>query len=146
MSSQYLYIIAWQRQTVYKCILALVLYFLLYGLDWTEFSSYTSDNSRWVLGNKMKLKYKEKYTLDPKLYTMKTGGIKYMCDAAHQRGDIARGDNFELFVCLFFLFDVLVPFLSFEMTPHLSKLIKVFKFYNWKAILFPLLFSTCFHL
>ena len=44
-------------------------------------------------------------------------------------GDFARGDNFELFVC-FLLFDVLVPFLSFEMTPHLSKLMKVFKFYN----------------
>ena len=47
------------------------------------------------------------------------------CDAAYQKGGYYVGEvNFE------FVFHVFKPFLSFKITPHLSKLIKAFTFYN----------------
>ena len=54
----------------------------------------------------------------------------YVCDAAHiprstSKGWICRWNQFW-----FFLFDVLELFLSFKVTPQLSKLIKAFKCYN----------------
>ena len=50
-----------------------------------------------------------------------------MCDVAHQKGggDFAVGLNFEFFYLMYKSF-----FLSFKITPHSSKLIKAFKFYN----------------
>ena len=39
----------------------------------------------------MKLKYKKRFTLDPRLHTMKTGGIKYMCDVVHPEGPHLEG-------------------------------------------------------
>ena len=52
-----------------------------------------------------------------------------ICDVAHQKGDFAGEITF-----FSLLFDVLEIFLSFKMTPNLLKLIKAFKFYNWKTI------------
>ena len=48
--------------------------------------------------------------------------------------NIKRGDFALVKSILSFVFDVLELFLSFKMTPRLSKLIKAFKFYNWKRI------------
>ena len=44
----------------------------------------------------------------------------------------------------FFLFHILEPLLSFNITPHLSKLIKPFKFYNWKRWKILLIFFIIF--
>ena len=49
------------------------------------------------------------------------------CHTSKGRGDFAVGLNFEFFYLMYESF-----FLSFKITPHSSKLIKAFKFYNWK--------------
>ena len=77
--------------------------------------------------------------------TEKSTGRTYMgCTTSKGRGGgLSRWSQFGVF-----LFDVLELFLSFQMTPRLSKLIKEFIFYNWKWSIFFFflkLFSDCFY-
>ena len=47
-------------------------------------------------------------------------------------------------VSFFFLSDVLKLCLSFKITPHLSKLIKIFQIYNYKRVKLVMVFCTIF--
>ena len=50
------------------------------------------------------------------------------------RCSTSKGQTLQVKSILSFEFDVLELFISFKMTPYLSKFIKAFKFYHWKRI------------
>ena len=74
--------------------------------------------------------------------------ISHVSDAAHHKERLCSSREVNFLVCLFLFLMYYSFFLSFKMTPHLSKLIKAFKFNTRKRIensYFSLLFSKSFH-